>query len=57
MVRSCSISLNGMNTSIDLNTILLESFDILIGMYWLDKNHAFLDCHNKTFTCLDGNGK
>jgi hypothetical protein len=57
MVRSCSMSLNGMNTSIDLNVIPLGSYDILIGMDWLDKHHVVLDCHNKTFTCLDGNGK
>jgi hypothetical protein len=57
MVRSCSISLNGLNTSIDLNIIPLGSYDILIGMDWLDKNHVVLDCHKKTFTCLDGNGK
>jgi hypothetical protein len=57
MVRSCSISLNGMNISMDLNIIPLGSYDILIGMDWLEKHHAVLDCHNKTFTCLDGNGK
>jgi hypothetical protein len=57
MVKSCSISLNGMNTSIDINIIQLGSYVILIGMDWLDKNHTVLDCHNKTFTCLDGNGK
>jgi hypothetical protein len=57
MVRSCSISLNGMNTSIDLNIIPLGSYDILIGMDWLEKYHDVLDCHNKTFTCIDGNGK
>jgi hypothetical protein len=57
MVRSCYISLNGVNTSIDLNIIPLRSCDILIGMDWFDKHHVFLDCHNKTFTCLDGNGK
>jgi hypothetical protein len=57
MVRICSISLNGVNTSIDLNIIPLGSYDILIGMDWLDKYHPILDCHNKTFTCLDGNGK
>jgi hypothetical protein len=32
MVKSCSISLNGMNTSIDLNIIPLGSYDVLIGM-------------------------
>jgi predicted aspartyl protease len=57
MVISCSISINGVNTSTDLNIIPLGSYDILIGMDWLDKHHAFLDCHNKTFTCLNGNGK
>jgi hypothetical protein len=43
MVRSCSISLNGVNTSIDLNIIPLGSFDVLIGMDWLDKNHVVID--------------
>jgi hypothetical protein len=57
MVNSCSIILIGMNTSMDLNIIPLGSYDILIGMDWLDKHHAILDCHNKPFTCLDGNGK
>jgi hypothetical protein len=57
MVRSCSISLNGLNTSIDLSIIPFGYYDIFIGMDWLDKHHSFLDCHNKTFTCLDGNGK
>ena len=57
MVISCSISLSGVNTSIDINIIPLGSYDVLIRMDWLDKHHAFLDCHNKTFTCLDGNGK
>jgi hypothetical protein len=32
MVRSCSISLNGVNTSVDLNIIPLGYYDILIGM-------------------------
>jgi hypothetical protein len=57
MVRSCSISINGVDTNIDLNIIPFESYDILIGMDWLEKHHVVLDCHNKTFTCLDGNRK
>jgi hypothetical protein len=57
MVRGCSISLNGVNTNADLNIIPLGSYDILIGMDWLDKHHDVLDCHRKTFTCLDGDGK
>jgi hypothetical protein len=57
MVKSCSISLNGVNFCIDLNIIPLGSYDIMIGMDWLDKHHAILDCHNEGFTCLYGNGK
>jgi hypothetical protein len=57
MVRGCSISVNGVNTSTDLNIIPLGSYVILIGMDWLDKHHVVLDCHKKTFTCLDGNRK
>jgi hypothetical protein len=57
MVRGCSISLNGVNTNADLNIIPLGSYDILIGMDWLDKHHVVLDFHNKTFTCLDEEGK
>jgi predicted aspartyl protease len=57
MVRSCFISINGVNTSIDINIIPLGSYDIQIGMDWLEKHHVVLDFHNKTFTCIDGNGK
>jgi hypothetical protein len=57
MVRVCSISINGVNTSVDLHIIPLGSYDILIGMDWLDNNHVVQDFHSKTFTCLDGDGK
>jgi hypothetical protein len=57
MVRGCSISLNEVNTNVDLNIIPLGSYDILIGMDWLEKHHVVLDYHNKTFTCLDEEGK
>jgi hypothetical protein len=57
MVRGCSLSLNGVNMNVDLNSIPLGSYDILIGMDWLEKYHVVLDCHNKTFTCLNGDGK
>jgi hypothetical protein len=57
VVKSCSISLNGVNISFDINIIPLGSYDILIGIDWLDKHHVVLDFHSKTFTCLDGDGK
>jgi hypothetical protein len=57
MVRGFPISLNRVNTNVDLNIIPLGSYDIIIGMDWLDKHHVVLDCHNKTFTCLEEEGK
>jgi hypothetical protein len=57
MVRICSISLNVVNTSFYLNIIPLGSYDIVIRIDWLDKNHVVLYCHSKTFTCLYGYGK
>jgi hypothetical protein len=48
--------MNGPSTKEDLNIFPLGSYDFLIGMDWLDQNHAILYCHNKAFTCLDEEG-
>ena len=47
--------MNGMKTFEDLNIIPLGSYDVWIGIM-LDAHHAVLDCHNKTYTCLDEEG-
>jgi hypothetical protein len=57
IVKSCLMDMNGMNTWADLNIFPLGSYDCLIGMDWLDQHHALLECHKKTFTCLDEEGK
>ena len=57
MLIGCSIIINGVNTNADLNIIPLGSYDILIRMEWLDKHRIVLDYHNKTFACLDEEGK
>jgi len=56
-IKDCPINLNGVSTNVDMNIIPLGYYYILIGMDWLDKHHAILDFHNKTFTCFDGDGK
>jgi hypothetical protein len=45
------------NINVDLNIIPLVSYDILIGIDWLEKHHDVLYCHNKTFACHDEEGK
>ena len=57
MVRSCPINLNGLSTNANMNIIPLGYYDILIGMDWLEMHHVILDCHNKTFACIDEEGK
>jgi hypothetical protein len=37
--------------------IFKGSYGIVIGMDWLEQHHDVLDGHNKTFTCLDEEGK
>jgi hypothetical protein len=56
LVKSCSIDMNGLSRKVELNILPLGSYDYLIGMDWLDQNHALLDYHNKRFTCLDEEG-
>ena len=40
-------------TPVKLNILLLGSYDVLIGMDWLEKYRVVLNCFEKTFTCLD----
>jgi hypothetical protein len=56
LVKSCPLGMNGLSTKEDLNMFPLGSYDLLIGIYWLDQYHTILDCHNKTITCLDEEG-
>ncbi len=51
------MEMNGLITMEDLNIIPLGSYHVLIGMDWLESHHAILDCYNKTFTCLNDEGK
>ena len=34
----------------------LGSYDVLIGMDWLESHRLKLDCYNKTFECRDEEG-
>ena len=56
MVENCCFEMNGLQTKANLDVIPLGSYDILIGMDWLDSHFAILDCHNKTIASLDEDG-
>ena len=40
-----------------MNIIPVGSYDVFIGIDWLDAHHLVLDCHEKSFTCLDDEGE
>ena len=53
LVKDCPMDMNGLSTKGYLNLIPLGSYDFLIGVDWLDKNHVVLYCYKKDFTCLE----
>ena len=46
----CEFSLGGQNTKIELNILLLGSYDIIIGMDWLERHKSILHCYEKSLT-------
>ncbi|GJY23982.1 putative reverse transcriptase domain-containing protein [Tanacetum coccineum] len=47
VIRGCTLGLLGHPFNIDLMPIDLGSFDVIIGMDWLAKNHAVIVCDEK----------
>ena len=47
---------HGLVTCIDMNVLPLRSYDVLIGMDWLEAHRVKLDYYNKTFECMDEEG-
>nr|GEV11950.1 reverse transcriptase domain-containing protein [Tanacetum cinerariifolium] len=47
VLRGCTIGLLGHPFDIDLMPVELGSFDVIIGMDWLAKNHAVIVCDEK----------
>ena len=43
-------------TCVDLNVLPLGSYDVLIGIDWLEYHIVKLDCYKKNFECMDEEG-
>nr|GEX99492.1 putative reverse transcriptase domain-containing protein [Tanacetum cinerariifolium] len=52
VLRGCTLGLLGHPFNIDLMPIDLGSFDVIIGMDWLAKNHAVIVCDEKIVRIL-----
>ena len=46
--RSCVVTIQGLDTQVDLIFLYLLDFDVILGMDWLSPRHAVLDCYAKT---------
>ena len=56
MVEKCPLVMNGWVTCVDLNVLPLGSYDVLIGMDWLEAHRVKLDSYHKTFECMEEEG-
>ena len=56
-VKNCAVTVDQFKTFVKLNVLPLGSYDILIGMDWLEKHRVVLNCFDKTFTCINNDGK
>ena len=52
-----AIKLNDCQTEVNLNILPLGSYDLLIGMDWLENKKALMNCWDKTQHCVDEEGK
>ena len=51
--KECQANLNAFLTKVNLNILPLGSYDIIIGMDWLEQHHVMLDCLHKSILCTD----
>ena len=50
-VKNCELLMNDFITHVDLNILPLGSYDMFIGMDWIEKHKVMSNCFEKTFTC------
>src|SRR5712692_9653147 len=56
-VKECALVMDKFETVVKLNVLPLGSYDFLIGMDWLEQHRVILNCYDKTFTCINNDGK
>ena len=56
LVEKCPLVMNGLVTCVDMNILPLGSYDVLIGMDWLEAHKVKLEYYNKNFECMDEEG-
>ena len=52
-VKECALLMDEFKTIVKLNVLPLGSYDLLIGMDWLEQHKVVLNCYDKNFMCLN----
>ena len=56
-VKNCAVTMDQFETFVKINVLPLGSYDILIGMDWLEQHRVVLNCFDKTFSCINNDGE
>ncbi|XP_011629337.1 uncharacterized protein LOC105421918 [Amborella trichopoda] len=48
--RQCGITIDGCDLPVNLIILDIQDFDVILGMDWLYKHHATVNCHEKMVT-------
>jgi predicted aspartyl protease len=54
-ILECELSIDGQSTKLDLNILPLGSYDLIIGMDWLEKYKVILNCYGNSLFYRDKN--
>eukprot|EP00253_Pinus_taeda_P022443 PITA_22443 len=55
-IKDCSLTIAGESVVVDLNVLPLGSYDVLIGMDWLERHWSLVDCKTKVIYYKYQNG-
>ncbi|WP_192819815.1 hypothetical protein, partial [Escherichia coli] len=53
---SCEVEVEGQNLTCDFVPLSMIEFDAILGMDWLEKHHARVDCYTKVLELESGEG-
>ena len=56
-LKDCALIMNQFETYVKLNVLPLGSYDVLIGMDWLEQHKVVLNYFDKTFSYLNNEGE
>ena len=56
-VKNCPVTMDKFETFVKLDLLPLGSYDMLIGMDWLEQHRVVLNYFDKKFTCVSNNGE